>query len=158
MVQDSDGLDNDCPGDPAFGDKPLKVTAIVDWYGPTDLLDLIAGPNRRTYAVAWFGGELDREAGARRVSPVNYVRPGLPPVFIVHGILDPVVPYTESVRLHEALDRARVPNQLFTIQAGKHGQFGTDQDIGAYRAMWDFLEANLPTLSKRGVGSDVPPQ
>jgi acetyl esterase/lipase len=157
MLRDSDGLDNDCPGDPASGDKPLKVAAIVDWYGPTDLPDLIAGPNRKTYAVAWFGSELDQEAQARRVSPVNYVRPGLPPVFIVHGNLDPVVPYTESVRLHDELDRARVPNQLFTIQGGNHGQFGTDQDMGAYRAMWDFLDANVPGLSKHGFGSDVKP-
>jgi acetyl esterase/lipase len=153
MLRDSDGLDNECPGDPAYGDKPLKVAAIVDWYGPADLMDIISGPNRKTYAVAWFGAEMDRDAQARRVSPVNYVRPGLPPVFIVHGNQDPVVPYTESVRLHQELDRDHVPNQLFTIQGGGHGQFGAANDIAAYRAMWDFLEANVPTLPKRASNS-----
>lgn len=52
MLQDSDGLDNNCPADPAMGDLPLKVAAVVDRYGPTDISDLIAGPNRKTYAVA----------------------------------------------------------------------------------------------------------
>jgi acetyl esterase/lipase len=148
MLRYSDGLDNECPGDPAIGDKPLKVAAVVDWYGPADLNDMIAGPNRKTYAVAWFGSEMDRDAQARRVSPVNYVRPGLPPIFIVHGNQDPVVPYTESVHLHEELDRDHVPNRFYTVQGGGHGQFGAENDIAAYRAMWDFLEATVPTLPK----------
>ncbi len=148
MLQASDGLDNDCPADPEVGEKPLKVAAIVDWYGPADLPDLLSGPNRKTYAVAWFGSELDRDAQAKRVSPVDYVRPGLPPIFIVHGNQDPVVPYSESVRLHQELDQAHVPNELYTIQGGKHGQFGAANDMAAYRAMWKFLEANVPGLPK----------
>lgn len=148
MLQASDGLDNECPADPAMGEKPLKVAAIVDWYGPADLPDLLSGPNRKTYAVAWLGGELDRDAQAKRVSPVDYVRPGLPPIFIVHGNQDPVVPYSESVRLHKELDQAHVPNELYTIEGGKHGQFGAANDIAAYRAMWKFLETNVPGLPK----------
>jgi acetyl esterase/lipase len=146
MLRASDGLDNDCPADPDMGEKPLKVAAIVDWYGPADLSDLVSGPNRKTYAVAWFGGELDRDAQAKRVSPVNYVRPGLPPIFIAQGNQDPVVPYSESVHLHQELDVAHVPNELYTIQGGKHGQFGAANDKAAYRAMWKFLEANVPRL------------
>lgn len=156
MLRASDGLDNDCPADPAYGDKPLKVAAIVDWYGPADLPDLLSGPNRKTYAVAWFGGELDREAQAKRVSPVNYVRPGLPPVFIVHGNEDPVVPYSESVRLHRELDAAHVPNQLYTVESGKHGQFGAANDIAAYRAMWKFLEVNVPGLPRLETAAQRP--
>jgi acetyl esterase/lipase len=60
---------------------------------------------------------------ARRVSPLSYVREGLPPIFIVRGDQDPVVPYDHSMRLHRELDRAHVPNQLYTIPGGKHGVF-----------------------------------
>jgi acetyl esterase/lipase len=158
MLLDSDGLDNDCPADPEMGEPPLKVAAIVDWYGPTDLPDLLAGPNRKTYAVAWFGGSMDRDAEARRVSPIQYVRGGMPPVFIVHGDQDPTVPYTQSLRLHELLDGRHVTNQLYTIHGGKHGFFGAKNDIAAYRAMWDFLEANIPSLPKRVPTNTVPPQ
>ena len=146
MLQESDGLDDDCPSDPAYGEKPLKVAAIVDWYGPTDIPDLISGPNRKTYAVAWLGGLLDQEAEARRVSPVNYVRPGLPPIFIVHGDEDPTVPYQQSARLHQKLDDAHVTNQLYTVTGGKHGQFGPEQSERAYSAMWNFLEQEVPGL------------
>jgi hypothetical protein len=33
----------------------LKVAAIVDWYGITDVAELLSGPNMRSYAVAWLG-------------------------------------------------------------------------------------------------------
>jgi acetyl esterase/lipase len=146
MLRESDGLDNDCPSDPAMGEPEMKVAAIVDWYGPTDIPDLLDGSNRKTFAVAWLGASVDRAEQARRVSPLQYVRPGLPPVFIVHGNEDPVVPYTESERLHELLDAKHVPNQLYTIKNGKHGFFGPQDDVAAYQAMWTFLEANIPAL------------
>jgi hypothetical protein len=72
MLNDTDGLDNNCPSDPANGDAPLKVAAIVNWYGPTDVSDLIAGPDRRTHAVAWLGSLSDRSDRAKRVSPLTY--------------------------------------------------------------------------------------
>jgi dipeptidyl aminopeptidase/acylaminoacyl peptidase len=136
-----------------MGEPPLKVAAIVDWYGPTDLPDLLTGPNRRTYAVAWFGGLMDRNGEAHRVSPIQYVRTGLPPVFIAHGDQDPTVPYTQSLHLHELLDAKHVTNQLYTIHSGKHGFFGVENDLAAYRAMWDFLEVNVPNLPKRTVSA-----
>lgn len=156
MLQESDGLDDACPADP--GEPPLKVAAVVDWYGPTDLPDLLDGPNRKTYAVAWFAGLLDRHAQAERVSPLHYVRPQLPPIFIVHGDQDPVVPYANSVHLHDLLDRQHDPNQLYTVHGGKHGQFGVEQTQAAYRAMWDFLEANVPGLPHRSAtGANAAP-
>ena len=157
MLRDSHGFDNECPINPSIDEKPLKVAAIVDWYGPTDLNELIEGPKQSFYAVAWFGSEIDREAQARRVSPLNYIRPGLPPVFIVHGNEDPIVPYTESVRLHEGLDRAHVPNQLYTVQGGKHGQFGVENNIAIYRAMWNFLETNVPLLPQPAAAASAQP-
>jgi len=63
---------------------------------------------------------LDRQC-PKRVSPINYVRPGLPPILTIHGDLDPTVPYSQSVRLHKALADAAVPNELMTMAGGKHG-------------------------------------
>ena len=53
---------------------------------------------------------------AKQVSPVNYVRAGLPPIITIHGELDDVAPYSHAVRLHSLLDKAGVPNQLVTIR------------------------------------------
>jgi dipeptidyl aminopeptidase/acylaminoacyl peptidase len=149
MLRDKDGLDNNCPGDPAIGDVPLKVAAIVDWYGPTDVSALIDGPDRKTYAVAWLGSLPDRSDEAKRVSPLTYVRAGLPPILIIHGDSDPVVPYSQSQRLHDELDKVNAPNELYTVPHGGHGMFGAAADVEAYRRVWEFLERYVPSIPKR---------
>src|ERR1700712_4451644 len=68
MIPESAGLDRECPGVP-----PPKVAAIVDWYGITDVNDLLDGPNLKNYAVQWLGSTPDRAAIAKRLSPLEYV-------------------------------------------------------------------------------------
>jgi acetyl esterase/lipase len=116
MLPASAGLDRQCPGP-----DNLKVAAIVNWFGISDVNELLDGPNMKGYAVAWLGGAPDRDQIARRVSPLTYVRAGLPPVLTIHGDADPTVPYMQSVRLHKALTDAGVPNELMTVPGGKHG-------------------------------------
>ncbi len=137
MLNDSDGLDNNCPGE----DKEAspRVAAIVNWYGISDVADLLAGENRKSYAVAWFGSLQDKQEIARRVSPLTYVRKDNPPIITIHGDTDPVVPYSQAVRLQQALDKAGVPNELFTVKGGGHGQFSDEDNRKAYDAVWKFL-------------------
>lgn len=92
-IRVSAGLDRECAGD-----KELKAAAIVDWFGITDVNDLLDGPNKEDYAITWLGSLPDREQIAKRVSPLTYVRPGLPPIFMIHGDADDTVPYSHSVR------------------------------------------------------------
>jgi len=137
MIPESAGLDRQCPGAPL-----PKVAAIIDWYGIADVVDLLDGPNRKTYAVAWLGSLPNREEIARRVSPLSYVRTGLPPVLAIHGDADPTVPYQHSIRLTEVLSKAGVPNQLVTIPGGKHGGFSADERTKIYIAIREFLAKN----------------
>jgi len=139
MLTESDGLDENCPAD-ASSEPPLKVAAVIDWYGPTDLNDLIAGANKKTYAQAWLGSQLNKSVQAERVSPIHHVHPGLPPILLLHGDDDPTVPYQQSVRLHKLLDDAHQINELYTIHGGKHGMFGEAEDVKAYKEVWRFLK------------------
>jgi acetyl esterase/lipase len=134
MVPVSAGLDRQC-----IGGEGLKVAAIINWFGITDVADLLDGPNMQTYAVRWLGSMTDRLQVAQRVSPLTYVRKGLPPILTVHGDEDTVVPYSHAVRLHEALDNAGVPNELVTIHGGKHGGFKGGEFLRAYAAIDRFL-------------------
>jgi fermentation-respiration switch protein FrsA (DUF1100 family) len=68
------------------------------------------------------------------------VRAGLPPVITIHGDADPLVPYAHAVRLHEALGAAKVPNELFTVKKGDHGDFSRADSIRAYAAIRKFLK------------------
>ncbi len=134
MIPASAGLDRQCPGT-----DPLKAAAIVDWYGITDVVDLLDGPNLRSYAVQWLGSQLDRVDIAKRVSPLTYVRRDLPPTIIIHGDADPVVPYQQGVKLHNALQQSGVATELVTIPNGKHGDYPPAEQLRAVEAVRAFL-------------------
>ena len=101
----------------------------------------LQGENMKTYAVTWLGSDIARQQEiARRVSPLTYVRPGLPPIIAIQGDADPTVPFSHSLRLRDALNKAGVPNQLVVIPGGKHGNFGNEQNRRAYAAILDFSQ------------------
>jgi dipeptidyl aminopeptidase/acylaminoacyl peptidase len=121
--------------------KSWTVAAIINWYGIADVNDLIKGSNLKNYALMWLGSQSNAEEIAHRVSPLTYVRSGLPPILSIHGDKDDVVPYSQSVRLHEALDKAKVPNQQLTIKDGGRGFQQTDY-VRSYETIWAFLRRN----------------
>jgi acetyl esterase/lipase len=135
MVPANAEVDSLCPGPPL-----PKVAAVVDFYGITDVNDLLDGPNKKPYAVSWIGDPPNKGEIVKRVSPLEYVRAELPPIIMVHGDADPVVPYQHSVRLHAALDQAGVPNELYTVPGGAHGFFPAEQYAPAYAAIMKFLK------------------
>lgn len=120
---------------------PMKVAAIVNWFGITDVADLLAGENRQNYAVSWIGAQENGTRIAGRVSPLSYIRKDLPPIFTIHGTKDQLVPYAHATRLHAALDKAGVVNQLLTIPDGRHGGFTREQMVQIYAGIRDFLAA-----------------
>lgn len=146
MIPASAGLDGECPGK-----EELKVAAVVDWYGITDVADLLDGANMRTFAVQWMGSMPNRVEIAKRVSPLTYVRAGLPPIISIQGDQDPAVPYSHSVRLQDALKKVAVDGQLVTIPGGKHGGFTRAENQKAYEAIIAFL-------AKHGLVATVAPQ
>ena len=48
--------------------QDVKVAAIVNFFGPTDLASLVEGPTTRNFAVRWFGSLPGRTEAAKRVS------------------------------------------------------------------------------------------
>jgi acetyl esterase/lipase len=119
-----------------------KVAAIINWFGVTDVPDVIDGPNRQQAAARWFGDMPNALEVARKVSPLTYVRAGLPPTITIHGDRDTTVPYPEAVRLHEALTKVNVANQLVTIPGAAHGGFSAADRVKIYVAIRAFLEKN----------------
>lgn len=137
MLPDGTGLDNNC-----YGDEKLNVAAIINWFGITDVNDVIQGKNLKNYGMMWVGSQPNAAEIAKRVSPLTYVREGLPPVLTIHGDKDDVVPYSHATRLKEALDKVKVKNELYTIKGGGHGGFTQAEFVGAYNEIWKFLKDN----------------
>lgn len=145
MIPPSAGFENECAYEDdqgwtgTFVDSRPKVAAVVNWFGITDVTDMLQGPNMRGYAVSWLGGSPNREDLARRVSPLSYVRTGLPPILTIHGDADKLVPHMQAVRLHAALTKAGVRNQLLTLPGAGHGGFTDEQELKAFEAVRAFL-------------------
>jgi acetyl esterase/lipase len=137
ILDASAGFDNNCPGK-----EDLRVAAIINYFGITDVADVLQGKNQQDWAVTWFGSSPDRMDLAKRLSPLTYVRGGLPPIITIHGTNDALVPYQQAVQLHEALDRVGAPNQLITIYGGVHGSqfWNREENWKAQSAIFEFLE------------------
>lgn len=134
MIPASAGLDRQCPGT-----EELKVAAIINWYGITDVAELLDGPNMKTYAVSWLASLPNRKEVAERVSPLRYVRAELPPILTVHGDADPTVPYSHATRLRDALAKVGIRNKLITVPGGKHGNFTREEMVTIYSKIHEFL-------------------
>jgi len=151
MLPASAGLDRQCPGNRrrswstgTTSTEELRVAAIINWYGITDVVDLIErtpGPSG-SFTEAWLGGSAERGETAERVSPLTYVRPGLPPVMTIHGDEDPIVPFEHGARLHIALTDVGVRSRLLTIKGGGHGGFEGSENQRIYREIKEFLNSH----------------
>jgi len=86
MIPPSAGFENECSfeDDPSwtgnFVNSRPQVAAVINWFGITDVADMLQGPNQKGYAISWLGSLPNREDLARRLSPLTYVRAGLPPI------------------------------------------------------------------------------
>ncbi len=138
MIPESAGLDQEC----ASPTRLPKVAAVINWFGVTDVGDVIQGEHKANAAARWFGSLPNKDDIARRISPLTYVRPGLPPIMTIHGDADPTVPYQHAVRLHDALKTAGVENWLVTVPGGRHGNFTPDERTRIYVAIREFLTKN----------------
>lgn len=121
---------------------PAKVAAVVNFYGITDVMDVLEGPNMKQYAVTWIPDSMtDRRELARKVSPQNYVRKKLPPTLTIHGGEDPTVPYEHGVTLVKMMRDMGNDAELYSVPKGKHGDFLRDPAEGpaAWNAIWEFL-------------------
>jgi len=153
MIPTSAGFDRICQeqGEP-------RIAAIVDFFGITDVADLLDGPNKKPfpetwpYTVQWLGNQANRDAVAKAASPLTYVRAGVPPTIAIHGDADPLVPYAHSTRLNDALQKAGVAHELVTVPGGGHGNFSLDQWQRAYTAIEKFLGTHV-TASKSTASS-----
>lgn len=109
-------------------DRSSAVQAVVDYYGPTDLVAFVKTPRYERHSrddapeAKLLGGPvLENVEKAAKANPITYVDAKDPPFLIVHGTADPVVPQNQSELLKEALERANVSVELKILPDARHG-------------------------------------
>ena len=101
-----------------------SVTVAVGRMVPPDFChDAATSPESRLVGCALQ----DCPVPARRASPVTYVRTDSPPMLILHGESDPLVPWNQGARLYQAFVRACGEATFVSVPKAAHG------------IPWDFL-------------------
>lgn len=134
LLNNSETFDSNCATIP----EPVQIFAIIDKYGINDL----SSPKVANSGSVkkWLGTKHGDFEFTKSVSPIFYVDPKSPPTFIIHGDMDPIVPYVQSENLHEKLMKVGVKTKFITIKGGKHGKFSKDEKKDIDKEMWLFLE------------------
>jgi dipeptidyl aminopeptidase/acylaminoacyl peptidase len=63
----------------------------------------------------------DRDALAKRVSPITYVRKDMPPLLTVQGSRDNTVPVEQNQRLTKAVKEAGGDAEIYLAEGASHG-------------------------------------
>lgn len=102
------------------------VSAVVDFYGVSDLLSLAANPRSSSMVLKLMRGTpAEKPALYRQANPLGLVQAGAPPFYLAHGDKDDLVPLDQSERLAAALQDAGSEATLRVIQGMAHGSIGT---------------------------------
>jgi acetyl esterase/lipase len=122
-----------------------SVDAVVDWFGPTDMLvmDSCGGtdfvhnaPN--SPASLYIGGPIqENKEKCILASPTAYIDANDPPFLIFHGEKDRVVPHCQSEILYKDLQKFKVPSRFVLVPNGQHGP--VTQEAPYLQMMVDFF-------------------
>lgn len=117
-----------------------RVAAVVDFYGPNDLV--LQTEARRAEApdpaksgpglLEFMGFKTWRDAGLveklRAVSPTTLVSKNMPPFLFIHGNADEQVPYEQSPKMCELMRKAGAKCELVTVEGGRHGMLSWEKN------------------------------
>ena len=137
MIGDLTSEGSDC-----FRSAP-RAAAVINLFGPSDIVDLISGPNRFSQAVEWLSDVDDVTEVAKMISPINHLSKASTPVITLHGVKDDLIPFSQSVRLHDRLTTLGVRNHLLTLRSRGHGGFTSAEWTSAYRRIFAFVRKEL---------------
>ncbi len=131
------------------GEGSARVSAVCDWYGPTDFtLDAQATRSRSSTSMTrLIGGSLEQNRDrVRMANPSTHASSDDPPFLIVHGDRDERVRIAHSRQLHNALLNAGVSSMLYILPGAGHGtrEFASNSTLQLVRR---FFDRNLKRLS-----------
>ena len=138
----SDGLEGDVSKDA----PDSKIRAVVNYFGPTDLAADDIPPVSKPLVKDFIGGTPeDKPEAAAKASPLTYVTKDDAPILSFQGTKDPLVPYTQAIKLLDAQTKAGVPGRAELLIGAGHGWRGEDlkRTADASFAFFDlYLKSN----------------
>ncbi|MEP6738329.1 MAG: alpha/beta hydrolase [Chryseolinea sp.] len=108
--------------------RPFQYKAVVDFYGPVDLVLLPGNEDEKSPEGLLIGAApLSRPDLAKAASPITYIDKNDPPFIIYHGEKDSIVSNKQSKLFSAWLNHYGVKNELTIVKNAPH--FGTMYDV-----------------------------
>ena len=124
----------------------IKPKAIIDFFGPTDLVALYNNPPNPFVQPTLFSVTGNTPATNNTLytqsSPLNFVSSQSPPTMILHGGIDIVVSPSQSVSLDTKLSISGVAHQYTFYPTEGHGWTGANL-TDSFNKIEAFLAANV---------------
>lgn len=131
-------------------DQSSRVQAVVDWYGATDVLQMHFYPTTVNHDGAgsdesrFLGGPIqDRPELAATANPVTYVDEDAPPLLVMHGTLDKLIPFNQSQLLVDAVRAVGVSARLYPVQGAGHGGASAFDKTAILETVYGFFDSVL---------------
>ena len=127
--------------------SPVKIKAVIDFFGPTDMIDLYNNPASifiPPSAVAGIVGATPSSNLAlyQQSSPVTFVNAQTPPTIILQGGMDPLVSVAQATTLKTKLQQAGVVHEYVFYPMEGHGWVGVNL-VHSFDKIQAFLVANV---------------
>jgi len=117
---------------------------VADYFGPSDLLTMDDFESNITHNAPespesrLIGGAIqENKEATRAASPISYVSKDDPPILIVHGTRDMLVPFNQSEILTAKLKAAAVDVTFVAVEDAGHGGFPTPEPQNRVRTFFD---------------------
>jgi dipeptidyl aminopeptidase/acylaminoacyl peptidase len=124
-----------------------KVSAVVDFFGPVDMVDLYNSTtipfNRSLIEALMSGTPTTNPLLYQQSSPLNFVTAQSPPTIIFHGDKDEIVPVAQSIALRDKLQSLGVTNQLFIYPNLGHDIWPAPTMTDAFNKTEAFIRSNV---------------
>jgi acetyl esterase/lipase len=138
-------------GGPRLRSGGERLRAVAALYPPTDLLALhaieLSGRTDTRNVRDFVGADPEDEpARWRNASPIEHVHAQLPPILLLQGTRDFLVPHSQATRFAERLAAVGAPYRLEIVEGGVHGfdRVGPDERARALVAdTREFLRRGL---------------
>jgi len=129
---------------PEYSDS---VSAAVDCFGPTDMIGLSKYAEERDFLSifeGFVGGKLSEHMELlEEMSPLRIIRKNqkYPPILILHGDADDVVPYDESLNMYKALLDNGYDAEMIHVENASHEHSFWSRELLA--EITDFIKRKL---------------
>jgi acetyl esterase/lipase len=125
-----------------------RAQAVVAWFPPSDLFNYGGEAGYKNYAKLrpkvfqeMFGEVTDLESQLKSISPINFVTENAPPLLLIHGDADRLVPVQQSQSLSAKYEELKRPVKLIVQPGAPHTYWlGIEKN---YPAIWEWFDRYL---------------